>query len=58
MIVPITLLLVTVTGLTISAILAFWWAGGDGQFQNLEQAALSVFDCDEMPEPSTPLSDE
>ena len=58
MIVPITLLLVTVTGLTISAILAFWWAGGDGQFQHLEQGALSVFDSDEMPEPPTPLRDE
>ncbi len=49
MVIPITLLLLTVSGLTISAVLAFWWAGSTGQFQEIERGALAVFDADEMP---------
>ncbi len=42
------LLLITVIGLTTSAVLSFWWAGEDGQFQEFERGSLSVFDADEV----------
>jgi cbb3-type cytochrome oxidase maturation protein len=44
------LLLLTVTALSISAVLAFWWAGRSGQFHEIENGAMSVFDADELEE--------
>ena len=44
----VALLFLTVTALTTSAVLSFWWAGENGQFQELERGAMSVFDADEM----------
>lgn len=41
------LLLLTVGGISASAVLAFWWAGGKSQFEELERGAMSVFDADE-----------
>ncbi|MDB6137583.1 MAG: hypothetical protein JWO94_655 [Verrucomicrobiaceae bacterium] len=52
------LLLLTVGGLTTSAVLAFWWAGGDGQFNGLRQGAMSVFDADEVSEMETQSYDQ
>jgi len=39
----ITLLL----GLTVSAVLTFWWAADSGQFKNPKEGARSIFDSDE-----------
>lgn len=41
------LILVTVTGLTVSAIVAFGWAMKDGQFADFEAGARSIFDAAE-----------
>ncbi len=46
--VAIIFLLLTVVGLTSSALLAFWWAGSSGQFDQLEGGAMTVFDADEL----------
>lgn len=42
------LVFLTVTGITVSAVLAFWWAGKSGQFSEVEHGAMSVFDADEV----------
>jgi cbb3-type cytochrome oxidase maturation protein len=41
------LILVTVTGLTVCAIVAFGWAVKDGQFADFEAGARSIFDASE-----------
>lgn len=41
------LVLLVLFGLTTSAVLAFWWAAEDGQFQNTKEAATTIFDADE-----------
>ena len=46
--ISVTLLLLTVVGLTASAVLAFCWAGGQGHFHEMKQGAMSVFDVDEI----------
>lgn len=30
-----------------SALAAFWWAARNGQFENVEEGSLSIFDADE-----------
>lgn len=30
-----------------TALLAFWWAAKNGQFENVEEGSLSIFDADE-----------
>lgn len=42
------LVFMTVIGLSVSAVLAFWWAGKSGQFQEIERGAMAVFDADEI----------
>jgi len=44
----IGLLLLTASGITVSSVLAFWWAGKSGQFSEVERGAMSVFDLDEL----------
>lgn len=44
----VTLVFLTVIGITASALLAFWWAGKSGQFSEVERGAMSVFDADEL----------
>jgi len=44
----VALVFLTVTGITISAVFAFWWAGKSGQFSEVELGAMSVFDADEL----------
>lgn len=44
----VTLVFLTVIGITASALLAFWWAGKSGQFSEVERGAMSVFDADEV----------
>jgi cbb3-type cytochrome oxidase maturation protein len=34
-------------GITGSAMLAFWWAAQDGQFENVKEGSRTVFDKDE-----------
>lgn len=38
----------TVVGIIVSALLAFWWAGGSGQFSNVERGSMALFDADEI----------
>jgi cbb3-type cytochrome oxidase maturation protein len=42
------LAIATVIGIVISALLAFWWAGHSGQFQEIERGAMALFDTDEI----------
>jgi cbb3-type cytochrome oxidase maturation protein len=59
------LVFLTIIGFTVTAILAFLWAAGSGQFRNQQAAARSIFDADEPvgrmtdrfpgAEPSTPI---
>lgn len=44
----VTLVFLTVIGITASALLAFWWAGKSGQFSEVERGAMSMFDADEL----------
>jgi cbb3-type cytochrome oxidase maturation protein len=39
--------LFVLAGITGSALLAFWWAAQDGQFENVKDGARTVFDKDE-----------
>lgn len=42
------LAIATVIGIIISALLAFWWAGGSGQFHEVERGSMALFDADEI----------
>lgn len=33
--------------IAVSALAAFWWAARNGQFENVEEGSLSIFDADE-----------
>jgi cbb3-type cytochrome oxidase maturation protein len=41
------LVLLVLIGITISAIISFWWAAETGQFKNPQDAAESIFDAAE-----------
>lgn len=41
------LVLTLLLGLTVSAVLTFWWAADSGQFKNPQEGARSIFDADE-----------
>lgn len=45
---PTYLAFATVAGIIVSALLAFWWAGGSGQFHEVERGSMAVFDADEI----------
>jgi cbb3-type cytochrome oxidase maturation protein len=45
---PTYLAIATVIGIIISALLAFWWAGGSGQFHDVERGSMALFDPDEI----------
>jgi cbb3-type cytochrome oxidase maturation protein len=47
MISPAVIALFILGGITASALLAFWWAAQDGQFENVKDGAKTVFDEDE-----------
>jgi len=42
------LAIATVIGIIVSALLAFWWAGGSGQFHDVERGSMALFDPDEI----------
>jgi cbb3-type cytochrome oxidase maturation protein len=44
----VILVFLTVAGISVSAVLAFWWAGKSGQFQVVESGAMEIFDADEI----------
>ena len=43
----IPLIFLVLLGILGSALLMFWWAASAGQFENVEDGALAVFDADE-----------
>lgn len=45
---PTYLAFATVIGIIVSALIAFWWAGGSGQFHEVERGSMALFDADEI----------
>lgn len=45
---PVYLAFATVVGIIVSALIAFWWAGGTGQFHDVERGSMALFDADEI----------
>ena len=43
----LALVFLVLLGILASALLMFWWAASVGQFENVEDGALAVFDADE-----------
>ncbi len=43
----LALIFLVLLGILGSALLMFWWAASVGQFENIEEGALAVFDTDE-----------
>lgn len=43
----LALVFLVLLGILGSALLMFWWAASVGQFENIEDGALAVFDTDE-----------
>jgi cbb3-type cytochrome oxidase maturation protein len=43
----LALVFLVLLGILGSALLMFWWAASVGQFENVEDGALAVFDADE-----------
>lgn len=45
------LVLIVLVGITLSAVISFWWAAESGQFKHPEESAASIFD------PSEPIGE-